>query len=679
MSFLQPWVLAALPLMTLPILIHLINRRRHRSVSWAAMMFLVQAQRLNKGMARLRYVLILLMRMAAIGVLVLTLSRPLAGGWWSGIGKARTDATVILLDRSASMEAQDLQTGESKRSTGLNKLADLLVEHGHGGDLVLVDSVGGDPLLIESPKALPDLPFTAATATQADIPEMLERTLAYLAANDTGRADIWICSDLNELDWDPDSGRWVAIREQLLARPGVRLFLLAYPAPPEQNLSVRVTNAERRRRGSEADLILDVLVLAQGTGASSDESARPVPLEFEVDQVRTVVDLGLDAQGASLKGHRIPLDGETRSGWGSVTLPDDSNPLDNRFYFVYAMPPIRHAVVVTDTAGVGEAFRRALRIPADPGLRHSVEVLSSAQMGQLDWERTSLVVWQAPLPEGRAAEQLERFVDAGRVVLFFPPDEPASGQVFGARWGVWQPFRNAAARISWWRDDADLFAHVGSGDPLPWNDLRIHAMCDLDAPGTALARLEDETPLLTRVATDRGGVYFCRTLPTARYSTLERDGVGFYVLLQRALEEGSRALMVVSHRDAGAQALADSDHWALVAPESEAATVSQRGLLAGVYRDGEAWVAVNRSLDEDRTSVTAAAVETLFDGLRYERIDDAVGSTAPLVREIWRAFLLAMLLALLVESVLCLPGRNTAENPLGSPASQGREWGRDIG
>ena len=58
--------LAALPLIALPIVIHLINQYRHRTVPWAAMMFLLRARRMNQGMARLRYMLIMLMRMTAI-------------------------------------------------------------------------------------------------------------------------------------------------------------------------------------------------------------------------------------------------------------------------------------------------------------------------------------------------------------------------------------------------------------------------------------------------------------------------------------------------------------------------------------------------------------------------------------------------------------------------------------
>ena len=49
MTFLQPLILIALPLMALPILIHLINQHRHRTVPWAAMMFLVSAKRINRG------------------------------------------------------------------------------------------------------------------------------------------------------------------------------------------------------------------------------------------------------------------------------------------------------------------------------------------------------------------------------------------------------------------------------------------------------------------------------------------------------------------------------------------------------------------------------------------------------------------------------------------------------
>ena len=81
MSFLQPWLLVALPLVALPIIIHLINQRRFQTIHWAAMMFLLAANRMSRGYARLRQWLILLFRMLAIAGLVFAVSRPLASGW----------------------------------------------------------------------------------------------------------------------------------------------------------------------------------------------------------------------------------------------------------------------------------------------------------------------------------------------------------------------------------------------------------------------------------------------------------------------------------------------------------------------------------------------------------------------------------------------------------------------
>lgn len=388
MSFLQPLILVALPLMALPILIHLINQYRHRSIHWAAMMFLVNAKRMNKGMARLRYVLIMLMRMAAVGALIFALSRPLVSGWLSGVGMGKPDATLILLDRSASMETQDLQTGESKRSTALQKLTELLEKRGHGSQLVLVDSASGEAQPIDSPQAMLGLPSTAATATSANIAGMLERSLAYLEANESGRADIWICSGLNENDWDPSSGRWAAIREQFSQLKGVHHFLLSYADRPLNNVSVRVANVKRRHSGNQAELVLDVLLRAEGQQTQVGDVARRVPVEFEVSNVRSVVEVELDAQGALLQGHRIPIDGKLRSGWGSVALPGDSNPLDNRFYFVFSEPPVRKAVIVTNDARAGEAFRLGLAIPTESGLQHSADVIPPARVGEIDWETT---------------------------------------------------------------------------------------------------------------------------------------------------------------------------------------------------------------------------------------------------------------------------------------------------
>src|SRR5271155_1869287 len=104
MTFLQPWVLLGLPLVFLPIIIHLLNRLRHRPKPWAAMRFLLSATRSSTSHAKLRQFLILLCRVLAVAMLVLFLARPLAGGWLGWALSPAPDAILLLLDHSASME-----------------------------------------------------------------------------------------------------------------------------------------------------------------------------------------------------------------------------------------------------------------------------------------------------------------------------------------------------------------------------------------------------------------------------------------------------------------------------------------------------------------------------------------------------------------------------------------------
>ena len=90
----------------LPILIHLLNKRRFRRVDWAAMDFLLQAQKINKRRVKLEDFLLLLLRVLDHARLMgILLARPFftfnAG---SGLFKSARSERVILLDDSLEHE-----------------------------------------------------------------------------------------------------------------------------------------------------------------------------------------------------------------------------------------------------------------------------------------------------------------------------------------------------------------------------------------------------------------------------------------------------------------------------------------------------------------------------------------------------------------------------------------------
>jgi hypothetical protein len=107
------------PLIGVPLLIHLINLRRHRRVEWAAMEFLLESQKRNKKWIVLKQLLLLLMRTAAIALVVFMLAGPVIRSGWAGLFGRGVTHHLILLDDSYSMSDRWDETSaldEAKRA-----------------------------------------------------------------------------------------------------------------------------------------------------------------------------------------------------------------------------------------------------------------------------------------------------------------------------------------------------------------------------------------------------------------------------------------------------------------------------------------------------------------------------------------------------------------------------------
>jgi hypothetical protein len=168
MTFLQQTMLWGLFAVSIPVIIHLLNRRRFRTVEWGAMQFLLKATRESRGKKRLKHILILIMRSLAIAALIFAIARPLVGGFL-GWGGGSVETVILILDRSSSMERSEKDIQLSKRTSVLERVAEAMAELGEAR-LVLIDSATGLAQEVPSPDVLPELSFTAPTDSAADIP-----------------------------------------------------------------------------------------------------------------------------------------------------------------------------------------------------------------------------------------------------------------------------------------------------------------------------------------------------------------------------------------------------------------------------------------------------------------------------------------------------------------------------
>lgn len=660
MTFLQPWVLVALPLVALPLIIHLINQRRFQTVPWGAMRFLLAARAMSSGYSKLRHWLIMLLRMLAVAAVILAIGRPLSRGWLALAGGARPDTAIVVLDRSPSMQARDPATPATKLATGREQLAETLATLAPQRCLV----VEGDKLVEIPPAALGDAPATGPVAAAADIPGMLRAAYDHIRDNAAGTAEVWICSDGRTNDWGLDDGGWAGLRDAYAKLPQqVRFQLVDFDTPPAGNVAVRVTEARLERRGEARELLVSVVATREEPGETTT-----LPLRFELGGVTTTVDVELSGREAVLAKHALPLGrGESPRGWGRVSIPADTCEADNDFYFVFDEPPPRVALVLAEEAAAGRVLELAASIPPSKELVARAEDVPRAGLATAPWAEAAALVWQGPLPVGDEATLVEDFVARGGQVVFFPP-EAADGTTFaGVAWGEWtahpQPLRPEQ-----WRSDEDILANTLASGALPVGELEVQRSCGLVGDIVPLATLPDGLPLVARV-TDGRGIYFCGTLPRPRDSSLAREGVVLYALLQRLIDRGLEPLAGARQIEAGPSAaeMLGGDpaggRWERLAGPSGAGSL-EAGRQAGVYESAGRLVAVNRPAAEDASAVaTPERIDALFRGLSYSRIEGRAGRGDSIVQEIWRAFLIAMLVALVGEGLLSLPRRRPAAAP----------------
>jgi hypothetical protein len=398
----------------------------------------------------------------------------------------------------------------------------------------------------------------------------------------------------------------------------------------------------------------ELLVSLKLTRKKGGDAKLNLPVQFDIEGARSQLNVEMEGPSYELKDHRIPIERGRERGWGKVSIPADANPADNEFYFVFDQPQPRKTLLVSDDPSAVAAFQLAASTSSDPAIQCSAEIIKREQVATVDWDILSLLIWHAPLPEAEVATALEGFIQRGGQVIFLPPRTPGDAEFMGIRWKTWSQ-EQTDATIETWRGDQDLLANTQSGAALPVGQLQIHRYCGMTGEVTPLANLKKGGVLLGRVPTNRGGVYFWATTSDPSDSSLAGNGVVLYVLVQRALATGAKALGQTRQLIAGDAAKEPTTTWQQLAGVQDTLSTDYAH-QAGVYQAGDKLLAVNRSPAEDQALVLAdERVADLFKGLDFTRVDDRAGIAEGLIQEIWRIFLLVMMISLLLEAALCLP------------------------
>jgi len=510
MTFLTPLFLLGLAALAIPVLVHLTQRERTTVVEFPSLMFLKKIPYESVKRRRLRDLILLAVRAAALALIVAAFARPFVRGSELSASGGGAREVVVLLDRSYSMGAGDAWARAQQAArqavqglTGLDRVS--LVLFSSSAELVLRSSADVSRVIAEIDRAQP-----SAGATR--YAPALKVASSVLAESSLPRKEAVLVSDFQRAGWQPDDA---------FRLPGGSVFTpVVVDAGAGPNLTVTPLSVQRLRVDNQ-----DRVVITGGVTNRGTEAASAVKLDLDVDG-RIVQSQPVSvAPGSSASVTFAPLTLPPAGLRVATRLPSDALAADNAFHAVLT-PPGAVTVLLVSSGSRGDSdlyLTRALAI----GDRPRFDVVS-VQVDALTPEtlaRTRVIVLQ-DLPLGDAlAGRLRTFVEGGGGLII------ALGPRASLPAAEWLPVtigsaedrtRGAAAKLSGFDYGHAVFEPFRAPRSGDFSTTRIFGFRTLTArPAAAtLARFDGGTPALVEGTVGRGRVLVWATTLDLSWSDL---------------------------------------------------------------------------------------------------------------------------------------------------------------
>jgi len=224
-----------LPLALIPVLIHILIRRRLPRTPWAAMTFLLRALRKNRRRLLLETILLLIVRTVIVLAIALVVLRPVAkAGFHWLIGQRQRTVSVIVLDDSASMAASDgIRTRLDRAVIRIEQYLDDLPS---GSEVAVILASDPPKDLIRQPTR--DIGYVrqsllklSARDGTAAISEALDRVTGRLSEELAPNREIIVVTDAQASNWQRDRTKLTTAFAEAARQAGVFMLTVSETSP----------------------------------------------------------------------------------------------------------------------------------------------------------------------------------------------------------------------------------------------------------------------------------------------------------------------------------------------------------------------------------------------------------------------------------------------------------------
>ena len=408
MTFLTPLFLVGLGAIAIPILVHLIQREKKHVVQFPSLMFVRRIPYQSVRRRRIRHWFLLMLRTAAIALIVLAFARPFfKRNNVNAVAAQGARDVVILLDQSASMGYGDhFEKAKDAART---------VVRGLGGDdratLVLFAKNAEENMRATTDRARLEGAINAVKVTSGATRygPALKLANSILSRSPMKRREAVLISDFQKTGW---SGS-----EDAKFAEGMKLSTVSVATPNPANLAVPSLTFGRTHFASQ-----ERIVVTAGLSNKGDEPMKDVPVSLTVDghEIETLKATVPAHASSSVSFGAFTLAGPNVHG--IVTAGTDPMPADNTFHFVLTpSEPVSLLIVDNGAPDASLYLSKALSIGTAPTFEVDVMPATRVSPGSFD-KRAVVILNDTMFPPAGAGGVLKRFVERGGGLLVVAGD-----------------------------------------------------------------------------------------------------------------------------------------------------------------------------------------------------------------------------------------------------------------
>lgn len=240
--FINPAILGGLALVGIPIVLHLLMRRKPKRIEFPALRFIQLTRESTQRRMRFQHILLLALRVLIIMLVVLAMARPRSSGLSAVLGDDESPVAVALVfDCSARMQYKqaNLTRLDEARALALQTLSELP----RGSKIAVCDNRRGPKAFqVDLGAARTAVERLTTVASGVPLPMAAEEALRLLEESELPHRELFLFTDLSRAAWPVESGE--SFRRQLTSAAPVTVYIVDVGSETPVNDSIGELNLQ---------------------------------------------------------------------------------------------------------------------------------------------------------------------------------------------------------------------------------------------------------------------------------------------------------------------------------------------------------------------------------------------------------------------------------------------------